>query len=47
LDVGIILDADWLTAILRLVLLGGDGFRVAMLDFDIGKYNFTESFGWV
>jgi len=47
LVVGIILDADWLRAILGLVLLGGDGFRAAMLDFDFGKYIFTESFCWV
>jgi hypothetical protein len=47
LVVGIILNADWSTAILGLVLLGGDGFRAAMLDFDFGKYIFTESFGWV
>jgi hypothetical protein len=47
LVVGIILNADWLTAILGLVLLGGDGFRAAMLDFDFGKYIFTESFCWV
>jgi hypothetical protein len=47
LVVGIILDADWSRAILELVVLGGDGFRAAMLDFDFGKYNFTESFWWV
>jgi hypothetical protein len=47
LVVGIILDADWSTTILGLVLLGGDGFRAAMLDFDFGKYIFTESFCWV
>jgi hypothetical protein len=47
LVVGIILDADWSTATLGSVLLGGDGFRAVMLDFDFGKYNFTESFGWV
>jgi hypothetical protein len=47
LVVGIILDADWLRAILGLVLFGGDGFRAAMLDFDFGKYIFTLSFGWV
>ena len=38
------LDADWSRTILGLVLLGGDGFRAAMLDFDFGKYYFTESF---
>jgi hypothetical protein len=47
LVVGIILDADWSRTILGLVLLGGDGFRAAMLDFDFGKYIFTESFCWV
>jgi hypothetical protein len=41
------LDADWSTAILGLVLLGGEGFRAAILDFDFGKYIFTESFCWV
>jgi hypothetical protein len=44
LVVGIILDADWSITILGLVLLGGDGFRAAMLDFDFGKYIFTPSF---
>jgi hypothetical protein len=34
LVVGIIIDADWSTAILGLVLFGGDGFLAAMLDFD-------------
>jgi hypothetical protein len=47
LVVGILLDADWLSVILGLVLLGGDSFQAAMLDFDFGKYIFTESFCWV
>jgi hypothetical protein len=47
LVVEIIIDADWSKGILELVLLGGDGFRAAMLDFDFGKYNFTLSFCWV
>jgi hypothetical protein len=47
LVVGIILDADWSAVFLGLVLLGGDSFRAAILDFDFGKYNFTQSFGWV
>jgi hypothetical protein len=47
LVVGILLVADWLADILVLVLLGWDSFRAAILDFDFGKYNFNESFGWV